>query len=79
MKLCRINAYHSFTKYDGINRAPPTFQMIDINLKDFALKDKLDRTLNRILKKVKTSIRGHPTVLRTRNGYIFTNLWKDLS
>jgi len=28
----------------------PTFLMIDIDLKDFTSKDKLDRALNRILK-----------------------------
>jgi hypothetical protein len=66
---CRINAYPSFTKYDGINRTAPSFLMIDIDLKDFASKDKLERALNRILKKIKTSIRDHPTVLWTGNGY----------
>jgi hypothetical protein len=66
---CRINAYPSFTKYDGINRTPPTFLMIDIDLKDFASKDKLDRALNRILKKIERSIHGHPTELWTGNGY----------
>jgi len=29
---CRINAYPSFTKYDDINRTPPTFLMLDIDL-----------------------------------------------
>jgi hypothetical protein len=56
---CRINAYASFTKYDHINRTPPTFLIIDIDLKDFDYsKDKLDRAMNRILKKIKTSMRG---------------------
>jgi hypothetical protein len=49
-KDCRINAYPSFTKYDGINRTAPSFLMTDIDLKDFASKDKLDRALNRIFK-----------------------------
>jgi hypothetical protein len=66
---CIINAYTSFPKYDSINRTPPTFLMIDIDLKDFASKDKLDRVLNRILKKIEISMRGHPTVLWTGNGY----------
>ena len=35
---CRINAYPSFTNYQGINRTPPSFLMIDIDLKDFASK-----------------------------------------
>ena len=66
---CRINAYPSYTKYGSINRTPPTFLMIDIDLKDFASKDKLDRALNRILKKIKTNLHGYPTVLWTGNGY----------
>ena len=40
---CRINAYPSFTNYQGINRTPPSFLMIDIDVKDFTSKDKLDR------------------------------------
>ena len=66
---CRINAYPSFTKYDGINRTPPSFVMIDIDLKDFASKDKLDRALNRVLKRIENKMHGHPTALWTGNGY----------
>jgi hypothetical protein len=66
---CRINAYPSFTKYDGINRTPLSFLMIDIDLKDFASKDKLDRAMNRILKKIEITMHGHPTVIWTDNGY----------
>ena len=66
---CRINAYPSFTNYQGINRTPPSFLMIDIDLKDFASKAKLDRAMNRILKKIKINMHGHPTVLWTGNGY----------
>src|SRR6476646_91738 len=65
---CRINAYPSFTRYDGINRTAPSFLMIDIDLKDFASKDKLDRAMNRILKKIESKMRGHPIVLWTGNG-----------
>ncbi len=43
--------------------------MMDIDLKDFASKDKLDRTMNRVLKIIKSKIHGHPTVLWTGNGY----------
>ena len=68
---CRINAYPSLTKYDGINRTAPSFLMIDIDLKDFVSKDKLDRALNRVLKK--TMLLGYQrplaTVLWTGNGY----------
>jgi hypothetical protein len=66
---CRINAYPSFTKYDGINRTSPSFLMIDIDLKDFATKDKLDRAFNRILKRIESKMHGHPAVLWTGNGY----------
>ena len=43
--------------------------MIDIDLKDFFSSDKLDRAMNRILKKIETILHGHPTVLWTGNGY----------
>jgi hypothetical protein len=43
--------------------------MIDIDLKDFASNDKLDRALNRILKKIESKMHGHPTVLWTGKGY----------
>jgi hypothetical protein len=39
---CRINAYPSYTKYDGINRTPPSFIIIDLDLKDFASKFMFD-------------------------------------
>ena len=57
---CRINGYPSFTRYDGINRTAPSFLMIDIDLKDFATKDKLDRAMNRILKRIESKMRGRP-------------------
>jgi len=43
--------------------------VIDIDLKDFASKDKLDRALNRILKRIESKRHGHPAVLWTGNGY----------
>ncbi len=61
---CRINAYPSFTKYDGINRTVPSFLL----MKDFASNDKLDRSLNRILR-IESRMRGHSTVLWTSNAY----------
>jgi hypothetical protein len=66
----RINAYPSHTNYYGINRVAPTFIMIDLDLKDFGYsKDKLDRTLQNTLKKIKQVIDGYPTVMWTGNGY----------
>ena len=67
---CRINAYPSFTNYQGINRVAPSFVMMDIDLRDFNnSRDKLDRSMNGVLKKIKSIICGHPTVLWTGNGY----------
>jgi hypothetical protein len=67
---CRINAYPSFTTYHGINRAPPTFILVDLDLKDFShSKDKLDGSLNKALKQIKDILGGRPSVLWTGNGY----------
>ena len=36
---CRINAYPPFTEYQGINRTPISFLIVDIDLKDFGRGD----------------------------------------
>src|ERR687886_239804 len=47
---CRINAYPSFTEYQGINRTPISFLMVDLDLKDFSdEKKKGERVLERAL------------------------------
>ena len=71
---CRINAYPSFTEYQGINRTPVSFLMVDLDSKDFADETKrgksvLERALNNTLQKITESIEGKPTVLWTGNGY----------
>ncbi|MDQ3902977.1 MAG: hypothetical protein M3247_04880 [Thermoproteota archaeon] len=71
---CRVNAYPSFTEYQGINRTPISFMMVDHDLKDFAdatIKGKavLDRILNEILRNISETLGGNPTVLWTGNGY----------
>jgi hypothetical protein len=71
---CRINAYPPFTEYQGINRTPISFLMVDIDLKDFGRGDSkkeklLEKALNKALAKIKESIGGNPTVLWTGNGY----------
>src|SRR3954467_8085833 len=44
--------------------------MIDLDLRDFDnSRDKLDRGLNKILRKISTTMCGHPTALWTGNGY----------
>jgi hypothetical protein len=67
---CRINAYPPFTEFNGINRTPISFLVIDLDLRDFAnLKEKLDRAVNKTLSKIEEIIGGVPTVLWTGNGY----------
>jgi hypothetical protein len=75
---CRINAYPSFTKYNGINRTSPSFLMIDIDLKDFATKDKLDTALNRILK-LKLVYMAILPCYGLAMAITSTNLWQVLS
>jgi non-catalytic primase subunit PriX-like protein len=44
--------------------------MIDLDLKHFgSLRDKLERGLDKILRRISAVTRGHPTVLWTGNGY----------
>ena len=68
---CRINAYPSYTEYAGINLTPPSFIMIDLDLKDFGYSyEKLEKILHTTLNKINSIFRGaHPTVLWTGNGY----------
>ena len=77
---CRINAYPPFTEYQGINRTPISFLMVDLDLKDFDRHEEedsqkkgkavLERALNKTLEKIKETIGGgNPTVLWTGNGY----------
>jgi Primase X len=67
---CRVNAYPSFTNFHGINRTPPSFIIIDLDLKDFGYsKDKLDGALTKALKRIKNILGGYPTILCTGNGY----------
>jgi hypothetical protein len=40
---CRINAYPSFTEYDGINRTAISFLMADLDLKDLADEGKKEK------------------------------------
>ena len=47
----------------------PSFLMIDIDLKDFVSKDKLDSAMKRVLKRIKSKMRGYPKGLWTGNRY----------
>lgn len=69
---CRINGYPQF---NDIDKSPPspTFIFIDLDLSlcsvcKYPLR-KLDYILDQTLKKIKTEINGHPTVLWTGGGY----------
>ena len=67
---CRINAYPSYTEYQGINLTAPTFIIIDLDLKDFESQEKLDKTLRKTLKNINKILHGaQPTVLWTGGGY----------
>ena len=68
---CRINAYPVYTEYSGINLTPPTFIMIDVDLKDFDYsQEKLNKILHQTLTKINNVFHGgKPTVLWTGNGY----------
>src|SRR5919199_3445325 len=39
---CRINAYPSFTEYKGVNRTLISFLMVDLDLKDFGVREEKD-------------------------------------
>jgi hypothetical protein len=59
-----------------MNRAPISFLMVDLDLKDFAEEDQkkkakavLERALNKTLQNIKETIGGNPTVLWTGYGY----------
>src|SRR5205807_2213800 len=73
---CRINAYPPFTEYQGINRTPISFLMVDLDMKDFKREEDskkteklLEKALNKAIDKIKENIGGNPTVLWTGNGY----------
>ncbi len=75
-KDCKINAFphnNTYTKVDFEvrNKIAATFIMIDLDLKDFDSKEKLNKQLKRTLNKIsfKFHKEANPTVLWTGNGY----------
>jgi hypothetical protein len=68
---CRINAYPSYTEYQGTNQTAPSFIMIDLDIKDFGHStDKLDIILHTTLNKISEVLHGaQPTILGTGGGY----------
>jgi hypothetical protein len=73
---CKINAFPHNTEHTGVdlevkNRTAATFIMIDLDLKDFDNRDKLDKQLKKTKNKMSLRFNGeaHPTILWTGNGY----------
>jgi hypothetical protein len=67
---CKINAYPSYTEWNGINRQAPSFLFIDLDKRAF--KDVRAHTfaLKKTLKNLKEKLGGaHPTLLWSGNGY----------
>ena len=56
-------------------------KVIDIDQKDFGSKTKLDLAMNRVLKKIKTSMHGRPTWVPygQATAITFTSQWQALS
>ena len=73
---CKINAFphnteHTNVDFDIKNRTAATFVMIDLDLRDFGSREKLDGHLKKSLNKMSLKFNGeaNPTVLWTGNGY----------
>lgn len=77
---CRINAFPYNTQhrinFDVKNKTAATFIMVDLDLKNFDSRIKLDNQLRKTLNKLNMTFRherfhgkAHPTVLWTGNGY----------
>jgi hypothetical protein len=67
---CRINGYHDYTEWNGINRQAPNFIFIDPDLSRFNCMETVDRVVEKTLKNMKDKLKGaYPTVIWTGNGY----------
>lgn len=65
----RINAYPSNTRFKEIQRYPPDFIFIDLDLDNFKSELALKLALNKILNTIREKLDGFPTVLFTGGGY----------
>jgi hypothetical protein len=73
---CKINAFPYNTEHTAVdlqvkNRTAASFIMIDLDVKDFSDKEKLDKQLKKTLKilPLKFTEESYPTVLWSGNGY----------
>jgi hypothetical protein len=65
---CRINAYHDFTEFKGINRHPPNFIFIDIDMSLFRTNEEFWGAADDRCKNIEQILVGRPTVLWSGNG-----------
>ena len=67
---CKINAYPSYTEYEGINRQAPDFVFIDLDKSSFNMERSHKSALAATLRNIREKLDGgYPTVLWTGNGY----------
>lgn len=67
---CRINAFPSYIEYHDIQRYPPDFIFIDIDMSNFKTENGLKFALSTTLMNIKEKLDdGYPTVLKTGGGY----------
>ena len=66
---CKINAYPLYTGFREIQRYPPNFIFIDLDLANFKSERALKLALDKTLKTIKQKINGFPTVLFSGGGY----------
>ena len=55
---CRINAYPYYVGITGINRQPPNFIFIDLDLCHFNSRKSLDKALRKVLKNIRKKLDG---------------------
>lgn len=69
-KDCKINAYPEYTHYENINRTPPSFLFVDLDLEncDNDIK-RLTRVKDTTIENIKNKINGSPTVLWSGGGF----------
>jgi hypothetical protein len=68
---CRINAYPSYTNYQGINRQSPNLVMCDLDIGKFRTEHLLLKALYKTTENIVKDLgqNAKPTVLFTGNGY----------
>jgi hypothetical protein len=65
---CRVNAFHDYTGFSGINRQPPNFILIDIDKSLFRTDREFWMAVENTHTKMKLTLGCRPTTLWTGNG-----------